>query len=261
MGGEDAGEQPFLVDNLHTRSLCFGLDGAIQSEMLLDDPLALVSAYTRKMMGFLLFHRHPRKVLMIGLGGGALAKYCHQYLPGARLTVIEIDPQVIALREQFDIPPDDARLRVVNEDGAVHVTDMARARRHTDVLLVDAFDRHGLAPAVIEPRFLRAAREVLSARGVFVMNLVADPALCVRHVESIHAAFGGAMAVVSVEDGANVVVFAGPCLRDARTLAVAVQRAPRIEGRLGLRFPTLLDLTRQLQQRAASPLAMGIAAG
>jgi spermidine synthase len=49
---------------------------------------------------------------MIGLGGGSLVKYCHHHLPGARVSVAEISPEVIALRDRFRIPPDDERLEV-----------------------------------------------------------------------------------------------------------------------------------------------------
>src|SRR5713101_2429053 len=84
---EDRYDKPFLVEDRKTRSLCFGIDGAVQSEMWLDDPESLVSAYTRKMMGFLLFRRRPREILMIGLGGGSLAKFCHRHLPSARMSV------------------------------------------------------------------------------------------------------------------------------------------------------------------------------
>src|SRR5271167_1053344 len=53
--------KPFLRETRQSRSLCFGIDGAVQSEMSLDEPYNLVSAYTRKMMGFLLFRRRPRE--------------------------------------------------------------------------------------------------------------------------------------------------------------------------------------------------------
>jgi len=50
---------------------------------------------------------------MIGLGGGSLVKYCLAALPDTAVTVVEIKPAVIALREAFGIPPDGPRLRVV----------------------------------------------------------------------------------------------------------------------------------------------------
>jgi spermidine synthase len=90
----------------------------IRSEMRLSDPYALQFAYTRKMMGFLLFRHEPREILMLGPGGGSLAKYCHRHLPAARITAVEIDPDVIAFRDQFAVPPDDSRFSVVQGDAA-----------------------------------------------------------------------------------------------------------------------------------------------
>src|SRR5260370_5246671 len=102
---EDRYDKAFLVENRKTRSLCFGIDGAVQSEMWLDDPETLVSAYTRKMMGFLLFRRRPREILMLGLGGGALAKLFHRHLPSPRLTMIEIYLGEDAPGAPFSNPP------------------------------------------------------------------------------------------------------------------------------------------------------------
>ena len=83
--------RPFIIDDGETRQLLFNLD-FIQSSMRIDDPFALDIAYTRKMMAFLLFAPNPDHVLMVGLGGGSLAKFCHRHLPRARLTVVEVNP-------------------------------------------------------------------------------------------------------------------------------------------------------------------------
>jgi spermidine synthase len=199
------------------------------------------------MMGFLLFRRRPREILMIGLGGGSLAKFCHRHLPSARMSVIEIDPGVIALRSHFQIPPDDSRLRVINGDGSAYVGAMAQSNQRTDVLLVDAFDRQGIATVVTERTFLQNARRVLSRRGIFVMNLVANLAACKRHIDTIRSVFGGPVIAVKVDNDSNVVVFAGRPLLNRRNLSAAAHNAQHIEGRLGLSFPTLLRLTRELQ--------------
>src|SRR4029078_7185101 len=84
-----------------------------QSAMRLPDPYALALDYTRCMMAFLLFHAEPREALMIGLGGGSLAKFLHRELRQLRVRVLEIDTRVIAAaRSHFHLPPDDARLSV-----------------------------------------------------------------------------------------------------------------------------------------------------
>jgi spermidine synthase len=92
---------------------------AIQSSMRLEDPYALALDYTRCMMAFLLFHPEPHEVLMIGLGGGSLAKFFFRNLRKTRTKVVELDARVVAAaREHFALPPDGERLSVEVGDGA-----------------------------------------------------------------------------------------------------------------------------------------------
>src|SRR6185369_9886625 len=80
---------------------------AIQSAMRLSKPDRLELHYTRAMMGFLLFHPKPRKVLMIGLGGGSMARFLHKAFPRLRVTALDVSPEVVAAaRRHFDFPAD-----------------------------------------------------------------------------------------------------------------------------------------------------------
>jgi spermidine synthase len=238
-------EKPVVFEDHNIRSLCFGIDGAAQSEMRLNDPQALISAYTRKMMGFLLFLDRPQEIVMIGLGGGSLAKFCYHHLPSTRVTVIEIDAQVIALRSHFHIPADDARLSVIHGEGAAYVAALADSNHNAEVLLVDAFNRQSIAKEVTERGFLHNAHRMLSRLGIFVMNLVADRKLCNRWIEDIRSVFGDPVIAVSIDSGDNVVVFAGRSLQDQRCLRGAAHNARHIETRFGLLFPTLLAQSRE----------------
>ena len=67
--------QPFILERADSRVLFFTPD-AVQSAMSTDDPCELLCTYTRKMMSFLLLVPEPQHVLMIGLGGGSIAKFC-----------------------------------------------------------------------------------------------------------------------------------------------------------------------------------------
>jgi spermidine synthase len=147
--------------------------GDIQSEMLLSHPDALVLAYARAMMCFALFVPQPRHILMVGLGGGSLAKFCYRHFPHARITVLEISAEVIALREVFQVPPDDARLRIVHADAA----DFLRAAPgRFDVILVDGFDAAGMPAALAGAAFYTDCRRALADGGVLVANILSyDP--------------------------------------------------------------------------------------
>ncbi|MEC5160431.1 MULTISPECIES: hypothetical protein [unclassified Janthinobacterium] len=160
--------QPALV---HTRGDRRSLEfkpGMIQSEMRLSRPDELVLRYARAMMCFTLFQPRPRHIIMVGLGGGSLAKFCYRYLPEARITVLELRADVIALREQFLIPPDDARFRIVHADAVDY---LAHAPASADVLLIDGFDEGGLPPALGSARFYADCRRALLPGGVLVANI------------------------------------------------------------------------------------------
>jgi spermidine synthase len=240
----DRDEEPFLIDDGGHRAMCFTTDGNIQSEMRIDNPNALVSEYTRKMMAFLLFRPRPRHVLMVGLGGGSLLKYCRLHLPTTRFTAIEINANVIALRSHFQIPPDGSGLRVIHADGALYLAELSRSDERADVILVDAYDRSGIARSVAQVKFLENARRVLTDRGVFVMNLAVDGAECATYLGMIRSVFGEPVIPVTVGWGGNTVAFAGPALWDRRCLAVAPRRALRVRERLDLSFSRLPGLLR-----------------
>jgi spermidine synthase len=97
-------DKPFVIDDGTTRTLHFSLS-LIQSSMSLKDPFALELDYTQAMMSFLLFLQAPQHILMLGLGGGSLAKFCYRHVGSARITVVEIDPRVIAFRDEFECRP------------------------------------------------------------------------------------------------------------------------------------------------------------
>ena len=132
-------DKPFILDSGQWRFLHFDLD-AVQSAMSLQDPHKLSLAYTRKMMAFLLFNHAPARIFLLGLGGGSLAKFCYRRLPRAAVTAVEVNPDVISLREEFSIPRDDSRFRVIRADGAHY---LAHLRRSKDVILADACNRSG----------------------------------------------------------------------------------------------------------------------
>ena len=124
----------------------------VQSTMNLDDPTRLELEYTRAMMLFLLFKPAPRSILMIGLGGGSLPKYCHRHLVDCDITVVEINPAVIALREVFQVPPDGPRFHVLEGDGAKHIRETSALH---DVILVDGFSPQWATRGTGHTGFLR----------------------------------------------------------------------------------------------------------
>lgn len=228
-------EQPYIVDTPWERRLHFS-HHSVQSVMKLDEPDALVTAYTRRMMAFLLFSPEPTSITMVGLGGGSLAKFCYRHLPETQITAVEIDARVVALRDEFFIPADDDRFRIVCEDGAHH---MSKVSGQSDVILIDAFDPVGLAPTLATSDFYVHAAERLSPEGVLVMNFSGEPSRYAIHIERIRAAFGGSALLVPVADE-NSLLFAFKRRIPLPTMAQYESLAQRLQSRLSLEFPRYL---------------------
>jgi spermidine synthase len=196
-------KKPFVFRTPETLSLHFD-PMTVQSEMRRDAPVELILPYTQTMMGFLLLQPEPESIAMIGLGGGSLAKYCHATLPRASIIVTEINPDVIALRDEFSVPRDDERFQVICADGA----DFVRAAAvPIDVLLVDGYDRHGQSPQLCSQAFYDDCYRRLSAGGVIVVNLPVQEPTLPSSVAGLRGSFGEVV-VVDSEDHANFVAFA-----------------------------------------------------
>jgi spermidine synthase len=174
----------------------------VQSQMLLDQPDSLTLAYSRNMMAFELFKPVPQTIAMIGLGGGSMAKWCYRYHPEAELTVVEINPHVIALRDRFRIPADDHRFRILCEDGTKFV---ARTSSKFDVLLVDAFGTDHLPAELCTQRFYDDCYQTLTGSGLLVVNLCGEDNRTI--LTRIHGSFSGQVLLSPDADG-NTVVFA-----------------------------------------------------
>jgi spermidine synthase len=212
---DDEHVKPYVHKTLTTKALHFTLS-EVQSRMVLKDPDALDLAYTRLMMGFLRFQHDPRHIVMIGLGGGSIAKFCHRHLPRARLQVLEINPHIMALRDEFFVPADGPRFEVIAGDGACFVRDTAE---RPEVLLVDGFTSEGQPAGLSSQRFYDDCHDCLCEGGLLVVNLHSRHRQFAQQLARVQRSFGVAavLAVDDREDG-NTIVFAskGPALEKAR---------------------------------------------
>jgi spermidine synthase len=230
---------------------------AIQSAMRLDDPYALELDYTRCMMAFLLFHAQPRRALMIGLGGGSLAKFFHRRLPALHTHVVEYDERVIATaRALFHVPADDARLTIEHGDGVE-----ALAPECCDLLVVDGFEDESTPSAMVSQAFFDAAWCALDDPGVLVMNIMDDDRNFDRHLKRMENAFGGAVLAFQSLRDPNIVVIALKGAPAALDWTVLRARADALERKYALPFPRYVERLRTMNRWTADALFITPPAG
>ena len=206
--GASGFDAPFVFSADGSKSLYFTFD-ALQSRMSSARPTQLDVDYTRTMMGFLMFDSHPVNIAMIGLGGGSLLKFCYRHLPDARLTVIEINPHVIALRQEFAVPEDEERIAIVCADGADFVRTLpSEISSRYDVLLVDGFDSQGQAASLCSQQFYDDCFRALSPAGIMVVNLHHDHPDYAVFTGRISLAFDGNLLEVASKEKSNSILFA-----------------------------------------------------
>lgn len=200
----DGWGKPSVCDEGGVRSLQFS-GGAVQSSMRVSAPFELDLSYTRAMMGFLLFNAEPQHILLVGLGGGSLSKYCYRQLPQARITTLEINPDVIALRDEFLVPPDNERFGVIHTDACEY---LARNDVQADVILLDGYDAEGLPNCLCSESFYSNCWQVLSAQGVLVANLWGGEQNRSVYLDRLRGIFDGRVWWSKPRDSSNLIVFA-----------------------------------------------------
>lgn len=224
-----------VIDQDGIRSLYFGTR-ARQSSMRLTDPAGLVLEYTQGMLAALLFQPQPHRILMIGLGGGSLARFLLRHLPNAQIDCSEPRAGVIDLARRYFQLPDTPQL-------AVHISDGAEFLRHApeghyDLILVDAFDSEGVHPSVCSRQFHADCRRALRAAGVLSINLWITPGTGSQNVlKNMELGFAKPVLRLPVEQRANLIALAPVRNIGRRELKQLREPARELAVRLGLDFP------------------------
>lgn len=179
----------------------------VQGAMRIARPWNLELEYTREMMASLLLRNPPRKVLLIGLGAASLTKFMYRHCPQAHLTVVEIEPAVVAAaRHYFKLPEDPKRINLVVGDGVEYVLG---SDKKFDLILVDGFNENAHPGALNTLPFYQACSTRLSDEGVMAVNLIG---LC-------RGVMGGFTHILDAFDGRALML---PSCPSGNTIALGV---------------------------------------
>lgn len=187
----------------------------IQGSMRIAVPDQIELEYVQQMMLWMLFNDHPAHIVQLGLGAAALTKFCHACFPDARVTAIDVNPNVITMcREHFKLPEDDARLQVIEMDALDYVLSPAR-HGSMDVLQVDLYDAEAQGPVLDTPEFYQACADSLTDNGMMTVNLFSNEENRRKNIAAMEQAF-------------DAVVWL-PEVHDANVVALAFKRSPEID--------------------------------
>lgn len=188
------------------RFLHFGTEW-VQGAMRIRKPDALELEYAQQMMLWMLFNDHPAHIVQLGLGTGALTKFCYRQFPAARVSAIELNPSVVTVCEtMFKLPPNDERLNVVEMDALDFVNDSANLDS-VDVFQIDLYDATARGPVLDTPEFYQSCAACLTDDGMITVNLFGDHPSYAKNLKAMKFAFDAVVWLPEVHDG-NIVVIA-----------------------------------------------------
>jgi spermidine synthase len=219
------------------RSLYLG-SITIQSSMRVKNPNALELAYSRGMMGILLFSNKVKNVLSIGLGGGSVPKYIHAFCPEISQTIVEINPQIISVaRSHFYLPENDEILNVIEGDGIAY---LAANLACADVLMIDAFDALGIPPNFCSQDFFDSCEMSLKNDGIFAINLWGSDKNFDIYLHRIEQSFENKVLMLPTGKPGNIVVFGFKNPPDLRIINLR-ERAKMLEFNHKIEFVNFLE--------------------
>ncbi|MGB5081919.1 MAG: fused MFS/spermidine synthase [Burkholderiales bacterium] len=222
------------------RTLLFERFGSRQSVVKPGDPDHLELPYARVALAGLALCEEPRRILVVGLGGGSLPMFLRKHYPAAAIDVAEIDPGVVDVARQFFGFREDERTRAHVGDGRQFIENV---RQGYDIIFLDAYGAREVPKHLTTQEFLLAVRRALRPDGVAVSNVwrpASNP-----HYDSMvrtHQAAFDELFILDVPGDANHILLALPRKQPLDRSELA-RRARKISAAKQFRF----DLGEQVE--------------
>ena len=208
----------------------------VQGAMRLAKPNQIELDYCRHMMAWLLFLAPPKQCLQLGLGAAALTKFVLHQMRNTEVTVIELNPSVIAAAYgAFRLSRESSKLDLVQADAQEFVAKSGLADQF-NVVQIDCYDAAARGPVCESQAFYDDLFRVMSPEGsVATVNLFGEHASFERNLARIGKAFKGRLVTLPPVEAGNTiaVAFKGPSIAIAWSELYA--RADAVQTQFGLK--------------------------
>ncbi len=174
-----------------------------QSMMDTLKPDRLVFNYTKTMMTSLAYSRKiPSDILLIGGGGGSIPKFIQKYFPETKIDVVEIDPEVDKISQNYFKFNPSKTTNIYNQDGRVYIK---KTKKRYDVVMLDAF-RGGYIPFhLLTKEFLEETKSKLKPNGIIISNTFSGSKIRQKENATYFSVFKN---LYEMETGGNRIIIA-----------------------------------------------------
>ncbi len=171
------------------------LDNLIHSINDVNDPAFLDYDYIRiyeELVSWQMKQRSSIDALFIGGGGYTFPRYMETSYPGAKIDVVEIDPEVTHVVYEYLGLPRSTAIRSFNEDGRWFVMNSKDKGRY-DFIFGDAFNDLSIPYHLTTKEFARQMKDLLKPDGLLIANLidsVAEGLFLPSYIRTLEEVFG-----------------------------------------------------------------------
>jgi len=174
------------------------------------------------LLGFA-FTKKPKRVLMVGLGGGSFLRHARRWAPGAIFEAVEINPVVVQACKKWFGFERAGRVSVHVTDGRRFVQKQLAAVHRYDLVFLDAYDAVDYPRHLGTREFFTEVRRILALGGVVVANLSPNAAdMRDALVRTFSDALGPTVCFYAPVAG-NTVVVGGPGVAHSKPAALAAR--------------------------------------
>lgn len=242
----------FVYKNGSIVSLKFGRQASVylQSQIDLANPQQLLLEYTRMTFCGLLYKPDPKKMLVLGLGGGVIPTQMRHYFPSMEIDVAEIDADVVPAATKYMGFKEDDKLKVTVDDGRMFIKKQLRRKPvpKYDMIVLDAFNGDYIPFHLMTKEFLEEVKSVLADDGVVIANVFFTNRLFDAELKTFISVFGRSQAFYGNHSGNAMIVSPGPTC-EILTSQKALEKAEQLQSKLNLSFD-LSDVAKMLRPDA-----------
>lgn len=231
-------DHPLIVsDQYPLRSLRFTGESR-QSCINVHEPHVLQLAYTRWMMSALLFSGPPKRILLLGLGGGALVHFLLHNHPHLQIDVVEKSEKVIELARKYFGLPFQKHLHIHTQDAESYCHRLKKTpTTRFDHILIDIFDADAMAPSMNQQNFYSDLCMLLTKKGVLAANLWgANKTEFTRARKAMQVGCNRHVLQLKVPEKGNIICLGFRQLITRQVLSQARNKIPASEQQYGLPF-------------------------
>ena len=148
-----------------------------------------------------------KRVLVLGLGGGAVPLYLARSLPDATVDSVEVDPGVIEDAKKYFGLRETERFHLIESDGRIYLN---RHSEKYDIIVLDAFSGSYIPFHMMTKEFYQLVRDHLAPHGVVAINILPSVKLYDSNVRTLKLVFDNLDFFDSGDptvDETNVIVF------------------------------------------------------